>query len=776
MRMRVLFVTEQTSDLPRSIQALQSQHDVLVSDATDTESALRSIRQSDIVCLAPDAAARRFLDSMDFRQNARRLLVISDAVTADATLDLLSAYPGVQACTPNPAGNEFSGLLASLAYPRQSPRTKPLGFVVDISLDPDPLTIGELPLIDISNQGCGFLLSARTASRRLQPGTLLRKLCVRRGNEVVMQNVDASVCNLTVGEPRLDGQILYRVGVAFVTPPRTKPNPIERCIAEPLRIWALLRDPRCLASLSLRRFDSAEPFNFTRPEARLLGQGMTAVLSSAADIVAGDVLRAAFEVVGESYAFVTSVLALTPTADGTIVRFAVPRALRVTRRRRSVRFRPPADHPVLVDVASPFEQSGEWRPVLDLTTSGLAFALRNADEVLPVGTLLPALRLRFSEGDELRCSGRVRVISHLGTIEKCGVEFEEIAQQDQDRLADAIAHTGQPDLRDARGTPFSEIWEFFERSGFVYPDKREGLDLPGTMRTFERLLSGTNEVYKGTIFVRLGTIHAHVSAIKLYRRTWMLQHLAAQPLGKRPQSVARIMNLALLDYLEQKPEIEWIRVSYRPENRAPARLFTALSRHSPDPALSRTTTWTCMRASARMTTSVRSSGQSTLTVGPADDDDLQFVENYFLARGDMSLLQQEDLFADDVELSKVSEEYQRVGLLRRREILVARDGPRLAGFALLEHSSPGLNLSELTSAFRVFSASFSALDPRPSLLAAVRHRYAELGRDSAIALVEERDAPVFLEAGFEPFRRYAFWTWHRSLYRHFYDHMLQMLR
>jgi len=33
-----------------------------------------------------------------------------------------------------------------------------------------------------------------------------------------------------------------------------------------------------------------------------------------------------------------------------------------------------------------------------------------------------------------------------------------------------------------------------------------------------------------------------------------------------------------------------------------------------------------------------------------------------------------------------------------------------------------------------------------------------------------------LDAGFEPFRQYALWTWHRSLYRHFYDHMLQMLR
>jgi len=414
--------------------------------------------------------------------------------------------------------------------------------------------------------------------------------------------------------------------------------------------------------------------------------------------------------------------------------------------------------------------------VLDLTTSGLSFALRHADEVLPTGTILRHLRLRFPEGDEIRCTGRVRATTHSSSVDKCGVEFEGLTQRDQDRLADAIVHAGQPEVRDARGTPFAEIWRFFERSGFVYADKRDGLDLPETARTFERLLNGTNEVYKGTLFVRDGTIHAHVSAIKMYCRTWMLQHLAAQPLGKRPQSVARAMNLALLEHLEQKPEIEWIRVSYRPENRAPARLFTALSRQSPDPFLSRTSAWICMRAPSAGISSPELDERSTRGVTPANEDDLQLIERFFLARGEVSSLQQEDLFADDIRLSRISEEYQRIGLTRSREILVARRGGDLAGFALLEFSSPGLNLSELTSAFRVFSCENGAQDPRPSLITAARRRYAQLGRKFAIALVEEDEDLPFLDAGFEPFRQYALWTWHRSLYRHFYDHMLQMLR
>jgi hypothetical protein len=134
--------------------------------------------------------------------------------------------------------------------------------------------------------------------------------------------------------------------------------------------------------------------------------------------------------------------------------------------------------------------------------------------------------------------------------------------------------------------------------------------------------------------------------------------------------------------------------------------------------------------------------------------------------------QQEDLSGSELHLTSITERYRKIGLERRREILVVSHTERLAGFALLEVSSPGLNLSEVTSAFRVFVLDGCAGVVAEALIRAARRRYLNLGRSHVVALVDDSMVPAFEALGFEHFKRYALWTWHRSLYRQFHDYLL----
>jgi hypothetical protein len=353
---------------------------------------------------------------------------------------------------------------------------------------------------------------------------------------------------------------------------------------------------------------------------------------------------------------------------------------------------------------------------------------------------------------------------------RCGVEIESTSTLAQDRLADAIVHAGQPDVKDVRSAPLDSIWAFLETSGFIYPEKRKGLEIDAVKQTMARLTDEPNDVFKGTLFVRGSTIHAHVSAIRIYERTWMLQHLAARSSGKQRISFARLINLALLEYLEQKSDIEWIRVTYRPENRAPARLFKALAARVSRPELSRVRIMNCMRWSIQCTRTPPDS--SAITVRPPTPEDITFIESYMLTHRNTFAPQQEDLQHNELHLEGISERYRRIGLERRREILVVAQDGNFAGFALLEISSPGLNLSEITNAFRVFLVEGTDEAVAKALIHAARMRYLALGRAHAIALVDDTLVGTFDCLGFEQFKRYALWTWHRSLYRQFHDYLL----
>jgi len=159
----------------------------------------------------------------------------------------------------------------------------------------------------------------------------------------------------------------------------------------------------------------------------------------------------------------------------------------------------------------------------------------------------------------------------------------------------------------------------------------------------------------------------------------------------------------------------------------------------------------------------------------ASPDDLAAVEGYFLEREQSLLFRSDDLTRATLQLSGLNRRFNEVGLYRRRRVLLAMRRNVCLGFALAEVSSPGLNLSEALSAFRlhVTAEGESTQDNvRRALLAAVVPIYRNAGR----AMVRGMFAPDEVEA----YRRiganvteelWKCWTCHRTLYPRFCDYV-----
>jgi hypothetical protein len=304
-------------------------------------------------------------------------------------------------------------------------------------------------------------------------------------------------------------------------------------------------------------------------------------------------------------------------------------------------------------------------------------------------------------------------------------------------------------VTDVEGLPVECIWNFLETSGFIYPEKRQMIDFDAAKATLGKLIRCWNNVFKGLVVLRGDSIHAHISAIRIYDRVWMVQHMASRPYKRDKTSHALMLNLALLEHFEQSSNVDWVRATYRHENKRVSRLYESLAAQVTDPQLSITQYLNCMRLSGPV---AEAPNPSNLEVEPLPDSDLPRCGL------DMECFQ------------GLSDDYERIGLERRQRSLGVFRAGIMVGYSCLETSSTGLNLSELTNAFRV-----SMLTKDPEVLAFLVRKsvdfYRVKGPCPVVALVDDSVVPNFESLGFDHFKRYTFWTWHQSLCRKFYDYI-----
>lgn len=332
------------------------------------------------------------------------------------------------------------------------------------------------------------------------------------------------------------------------------------------------------------------------------------------------------------------------------------------------------------------------------------------------------------------------------------------AQQEYSRLAEAC----YPGLRVAHDVSFDEIWTLLLNSGFLYPEKVARLEpaLPDIQRTVRRLLRANGNLMATAVMRNAEILEAHMSILRWCEQTWVVQHLAALPMSARRLCAAARLTLGFTRYGQLRPDIVWTKMYFRPNNRWPARVFGGYAKRVSDPATSDLRTFQYLAAPTTAAASSRLPGGLDVRSGGREDQ--ARIEEWFTMRGRTVEVEANQLQASGDGLEKLSREYELAGLTRRRESIVVERGGRMAGFALLEIASRGMNFSELTNAFTVHLMEDGDDEARRALVEAARRRYAELGREQCIALEEGEDLSAYEAAGFSKVKDYTCWTFHRE--------------
>ena len=739
--------------------------------AAAPEEALRVLRTQpiDLVIASGRVCSTDFLAAVAALGLSRSCIFFADAHEVERLVDAYAAQHSFRVLSSDASAQSVRGFVHSILYPRGRTRHSLPGIGATlVTIDGERL---DCSLIDLSNRGLAVRLNPHDGL--LLPGTRIDSVELQRDGTPLLDGVTGIVRYIEVLAPGPVDSLAYKVGLElFPSMPRAR-EAADQVLVEPVRIVALLQEGLTRSRLTVRIADAGTlvaigcPAQLDRQKREVRVRGDAPI-----DLEVGDVVEARLELAGSSYSFVASVRQVD-RADAPGYSLRLPRAVRVRRQRRSVRFRPHPERPVTVTLVSPFTGELDARPVLNVTASGVGFVISEELDLLPVGSRIPRLILRFNDGTELQCRARVRTLALAAGEQSgeavCGVEFEGLSSTERGRIADGIVHAGQPDLRDGTAATFDDLWTFFQETGFLYAAKLASMKKEIVGSTLRRLLSEPNDLLKTSIFAKDGKIEGHASGVRVYRQTWMLQHLAARMTSKTTMTRGQMLNLAVIEYLEQLPGIEWVKIWYRPANRWPARVFGGFAHKLADHGLSSLATYEYMVSPALAAEPSRSG----LTVRTGDEADGAWVEAFFVSAREAVLLRSDDLTSRHLMLKDVDEAYAEFGLARRRELLVAERAGRFLGFALLEVSSPGLNFSELTNTFRVFTAEPDR-EVQLALIASARERYLKLGFERCIGLVSEGEVAPFKALGFKRVKAYACWTWHRSHYQAFCEHILKL--
>jgi hypothetical protein len=747
----------------------------VVAVESKVEAALRMVNVAPALIIAPPDDARHFLREVDrSAPDAVRVFICSQTDPAGLEELMQSAAEGhvFSILDDTLAGPELGRTISHLLqYRGCASVTLSTPYSVRFGLHGQTY---QARCLEMGNFGATLQLPIEVPITAVPPGTALQDVFIEREGQLIFR---AAWAHVQRAQPvrELDVVPHLRLGISWSTAMYQPPQAPSMTTAEPSEVVSTLRKAlRREIGLWLQMADNhsiqirleSPSIDVVDDIAILRGQG-TSLLPG----TVGDVVHLSFEMGGQSYSGVGSLLDISP--DGkTMVR--IPRSLTLRNWRTLPRFKPGPNHRFLLSFKAPVTGQLTTRAVLDLSAGGLSFPFDASCEILPAGLQFDA-SLLLPDGSEAECQLEIRSIQMLRTPSpdgqlrpfRAGVRFSRLPEHARRSILDAFVTARCPSAINGGHVPFQELWDLMEAARYrFHPDypfnSRKDVEL---LEDAHRKLYIPGELGRSIVFREGERAIGHLAGLRSHSRTWLLQQLCVLPGFHRNQWVSYELSTTLVEFGEALEDIEFIRYTWRRDNRWPNRFGSWLARVMDSPGLSLLRHYNYMRLPLP---TERQRPAGLLPVRESTHADRVWLENHLRARGEWVRVLGEDLEADRLELDALGERFHQHGLYRHRRMFVVdgEDGP--LALALAEEGTPGLSLIEATNAFWLVVPERSHPQARlavQSLTERCVEHARERGRPSALGFVDGEDVEVLLEAGFTDLGRFSEWIFHRSLIR-----------
>jgi hypothetical protein len=250
------------------------------------------------------------------------------------------------------------------------------------------------------------------------------------------------------------------------------------------------------------------------------------------------------------------------------------------------------------------------------------------------------------------------------------------------------------------------LWEFFFQTGFIYPEKYRSCQAyrQTFMETYRKLYQENPEIARHITFEKNGKIYGHMSMLRAYERTWLIQHHAARTSEYMFAGFAVLRQMILfLHGMYQFPSarMDYVICYFRPENRFPDRVFGGFARKFNNP----------------QACSLDLFSYLTIPVAYPDRDlpqqwwlrestpqDLWDLKLFYKHLSDGLLLNILCSGHDDKGDESLEKIFERIGLLRKCRTYSLIHKTQLKAVFVVNQSDLGINMSDLLNCIKVLIA------------------------------------------------------------------------
>jgi hypothetical protein len=338
-----------------------------------------------------------------------------------------------------------------------------------------------------------------------------------------------------------------------------------------------------------------------------------------------------------------------------------------------------------------------------------------------------------------------------------GFMITDIDVKSYNQLFNVITRADDPYARVSYDVEMVSLWNFFFESGFIYPEKYTCIEQykDDFKNTYEKLYHHCPDLFANLTYERNGVIYGHVSLIKAYEKTWLVNHLAAKRMGIKVTGL-NVLNQILnyLDIFSRMPSIgmKYMIFYFRPENSFPNYFFGGYCRAVDNPS------HLSIDVFAYMTLEVPSSISTlpdnwALREGTAQD--IQDLRSSYKMLSAGLMVDAFCLHMPKASGGSLEDIYAKHGLKRRCNLYTLLHDNKPQAYFVADHSDKGINMSELINNMKIIVPQDSCV-PWNVLQKAICECGREYGTKTITLMIFPCD---YLDSqGVQYKKRYAMWV------------------
>ena len=342
-------------------------------------------------------------------------------------------------------------------------------------------------------------------------------------------------------------------------------------------------------------------------------------------------------------------------------------------------------------------------PIRDVSITGFSLEAQEEESAnLIPGLIITEMNIEFPDQSNLPCQGQIVYQRRVNESRiQYGFFILKISSVDHLKLSNLLNRIINQNV-ELNGLIDSEsLWSLFFRSGFIYPQKYKQLvnKKDHFREVYSNICLNHPEIARHFIYQDRGEIQGHIGMLRVYDKTWMIHHYAADPdfrYKKVGLTLLHQLHRYIIDSINvTTTNLKYIICYYQPKNKFSNLVFGGAVRKIKNPSAFSLDKLAYLNFPSYLRSEEL---PAPWWIEPATPNDLEELSGFYKILSGGLMLEALDLKPAPAGPDRLNEHYAQAGLNRQRQILAVKKGATLRAVISLTMTNVGLNLSELTNA------------------------------------------------------------------------------